>query len=204
MWYPYTWHAAKTPSPSKGPRYFKFKAMPFPEETCEEDAPNPIGCKFELRIAEWFTNDTHIPGQPTLPEEMYDQWMHRRNRKNPWEAPGTAPVFGDGCGVNGGNPNGCGRGMFGLLKSSITLLPTNLLYHFCSRSGNLYGNCCGKNCGGYEGGRPALEYAAEGEFDDAPVTEWVRGQPAEVYWQQTAEHRGGYAYRLCKVRDHIQ
>ena len=66
-------------------------------------------------------------------------------------------------------------------------------------SGNLYGNCCGKNCGGYEGGKPALEYAANGEFDNAPVTEWVRGQPAEVYWQQTAEHRGGYAYRLCKV-----
>ena len=112
MWYPYTWHASTTPSLSKGPKKFKFKAMPFPEETCEEDAPNPIGCKFELRIAEWFTNNTHIPGEPTLPEEMYDQWMHRRNRKNPWEAPGTAPVFGDGCGVNGGNPNGCGRGTY--------------------------------------------------------------------------------------------
>ena len=89
--------------------------------------------------------------------------------------------------------------IFGLLKYSFTLFPINLIYHSCLPLGNLYGNCCGKNCGGYEGGRPALEYAAEGEFDDAPVTEWVRGQPAEVYWQQTAEHRGGYAYRLCKV-----
>ena len=65
--------------------------------------------------------------------------------------------------------------------------------------GNLYGNCCDKNCGGWEGGRPAIEHAAEGLFDNAPVTEWVRGQPAEVQWRMTAEHRGGYAYRLCKV-----
>ena len=55
---------------------------------------------------------------------------------------------------------------------------------------NLYGNCCGKSCGGYMGGRPAIEYAAEGYFDNAPVTEWQRGQQAEVY---------AYAYRLCKV-----
>ena len=42
-------------------------------------------------------------------------------------------------------------------------------------------------------------YVAEGYFDNAPVTEWQRGQPAEVYWRMHAEHRGGYAYRLCKV-----
>ena len=66
--------------------------------------------------------------------------------------------------------------------------------------GNLPGNCCGNHwCGGWEGGRPAIEYYAEGHFPNAPVTEWVRGQPAEVYWRVTAEHRGGYAYRLCKV-----
>ena len=64
---------------------------------------------------------------------------------------------------------------------------------------NLYGNCCGVNCGGYEGGRPAIEYAAEGYFENAPVTKWQRGQPAEVYWRMHAERRGGYAYRLCKV-----
>ena len=116
MWYPYVWHAAKTPSPDIGPRKFKFRQMPKPEEHCIEDAPNSYGCKFEVLIAEWFTNNTHIPGEPTLPEEMYDYWMPRRNRKpwNPWEAPGSAPVNGDGCGVNGGNPNGCGRGLFSI------------------------------------------------------------------------------------------
>ena len=28
-------------------------------------------------------------------------------RYNPWSQPGTAPVYGEGCGANGGNPNGC-------------------------------------------------------------------------------------------------
>ena len=26
---------------------------------------------------------------------------------HPWLAPGTAPVWGEGCGANGGNPYGC-------------------------------------------------------------------------------------------------
>ena len=33
------------------------------------------------------------------------------------------------------------------------------------------------------------------------MTNWTRGQPAEVYWASRAGHRGGYAYRLCKVTD---
>ena len=89
--------------------------MPLPDENvCMEDAPNPIGCKFELKIAEWFTNNTQIPGEPTLPDEMYDNWLTRNKKreKNPWAAPGTAPLYGEGCGLNGGNPDGCGMGMF--------------------------------------------------------------------------------------------
>ena len=89
---------------------------------------------------------------------------------------------------------------------SVCLLSKTLHFQVTTKTiessiGNLYGNCCDKNCGGWEGGRPAIEHAAEGLFDNAPVTEWVRGQPAEVYWRITADHRGGYAYRLCKVPD---
>ena len=65
--------------------------------------------------------------------------------------------------------------------------------------GNVYGNCCGGNCGGYEGGKSAIKHAKDGLFDDSPYTEWIRGEPAEVYWFASADHRGGYAYRLCKV-----
>ena len=67
-----------------------------------------------------------------------------------------------------------------------------------------YGTCCGANkpnaCGGYAGGKSALEHANEGLFDKAPTVEWTLGQVADVYWSCTACHDGAYAYRLCKVK----
>ena len=51
-----------------------------------------------------------ISGEPTLqPQDMYDKWNYpfvngkKFMQKNPWNAPGSAPVYGEGCGVNGGN-----------------------------------------------------------------------------------------------------
>ena len=49
--------------------------------------------------------------EPTLPEEMYDQWHKGGYMNNPWSAPGSAKLYGGSCGANGGNPNGCGMGM---------------------------------------------------------------------------------------------
>ena len=40
-----------------------------------------------------------------------------------------------------------------------------------------------------------------GFFGDPTTTTWVRGEPAEVAWYSGAHHRGGYAYRLCKVNN---
>lgn len=56
----------------------------------------------------WYTNYTFIPGARTLPDDMrgYDPII---GPKNPWYAPGTAPVHGP-CGVDGGNPKGCPPG----------------------------------------------------------------------------------------------
>ena len=31
---------------------------------------------------------------------------------HPWGSPGSAITFGEGCGANGGNPNGCQAGEF--------------------------------------------------------------------------------------------
>jgi len=73
--------------------------------------------------------------------------------------------------------------------------------------GNLFLTCCGGcgkdvcTCGGYMGGKPALEHYKDGLFHGAAKTIWQRGQPAEVFWQSGMGHRGGYAYRLCKVND---
>lgn len=55
-------------------------------------------------IMKWYTNFTFIPGQPTLPENM--RTFKTSSPKNPWYAPGTAPVFSP-CGIDGGNPHGC-------------------------------------------------------------------------------------------------
>ena len=38
-----------------------------------------------------------------------------------------------------------------------------------------------------------------GFFGSPNFTTWKRGRTAEVYWKSGMKHRGGYAYRLCKV-----
>ena len=78
----------------------------------------------ELTIGEtaFSTNYTMIPlgMEPMKDEDMFDEWLDpdRRvtwvpqedeslpwtKRYNPWNAPGSAFVYGNGCGVNGGNP----------------------------------------------------------------------------------------------------
>jgi len=179
MYYPWTWHSSNTPSPNETPKHFHFTIeAPVPEKHCQEDsqrASSDRKCKFHMGKDEWYTNYTFIPGEPTLPDDMWDEFTpHPNNPQKPWYAPGTAPTWGEGCGANGGNPNGCG-------------------------TDEHYGGCCGGSCGGYVGGKSAMEHAAEGLFDQAPYVEWTRGEPAEVYWYVGADHRGGYAYRICKV-----
>ena len=91
----------------------------------------------ELTIKEnsFSTNWTMIPlgMEATLEEDMFDDWVEPGNRVtwdnnnwngtwtkrlNPWNAPGSAPVRGNGCGVNGGNPDGCTGGGKGVQISS--------------------------------------------------------------------------------------
>ena len=124
MYYPYTWTAKTTPSVDRPPKKFKFMDLPIPADHCEGvlDGPNIIGsgdCRFKIHngLSEWYTNNTVIPGNATLPMDMFDDgkpagWV----LKNPWAAPGSAPVYGEGCGVNGGNPDGCGKGRYQFLK----------------------------------------------------------------------------------------
>jgi len=187
------------------------------QATNDCSSPNPTDCHYgpkvptdctgrchgdvdngELTIKEnsFSTNWTMIPlgMEATLEEDMFDEWLDPglrvtwdnnnwngtwTKRLNPWNAPGSAPVRGNGCGVNGGNPDGCTGG------------------------GEALGQCCGKpftgDCGGYSGGKPALEHYRDGLFGEPHVTKWIRGQAAKVYWASNGYHRGGYAYRLCRV-----
>jgi len=179
MYLPSPWHATSDCTPEMSPKDCKFdlKVPAWPDCTSR--------CSRTASKNAWFTNYTAIPGEATLPEDMYDQWASRKPSSeaglHPWNAPGTAPTFGNGCGVNGGNPNGC------------------------NGEDNVKGRCCGgKNgsCGGgYQGGKSALDHYQDGFFGNPKVTIWTRGEPAEVYWQSGAKHRGGYAYRLCKVHN---
>ena len=112
------------------------------QATSDCSDPNPVKCQWGVKVETSCTGECHgdvvdgkltigetafssnytmAPGlEPTLPEEMFDDWLPEWRRKtwegqakyalNPWNAPGSAEVFGNGCGVNGGNPNGCTGG----------------------------------------------------------------------------------------------
>jgi len=153
--------------------------VPLPEKYCQ----GPKCCNAIGGYWTYFTNfTTRGTPKPLIPVNMYDEgaygtsWGKKNSELSPWSAPGSAKVFGEGCGAHGGNPNGCNPG-----------------------AGNLFGTRCGKDCGAWEGGKTAVEYASMGVFDNAPVTKWKRGTNQWVYWRSGAQHRGGYAYRLCKL-----
>lgn len=120
----------------------------------------------------WFSNEPGpIPGPPTLTNPEYRTIFQEIEvgseadifRTNPWRAPGTAPVFGSGCGMNGG-----GEGVYFSLPNS--------------------------------GANPDVEPSIDGAA--LPPKEgavWARGSAQEVVHAITANHGGGYAYRLCSV-----
>merc|ERR1712121_102140 len=118
---------------------------------------------------EWFTNHTYIPGEATIPEDMLGPGGHG---KNPWYAPGTAPVHSP-CGTYGGNPRGCQP----------------------DRE-EKYGDCCVRDrCGGFALGPNAEDL----DWPEAAVTTWVAGSVQEVAWYVGPNHGGGYSYRLCRL-----
>ena len=88
-----------------------------------------------------------------------------------WRAPGTAPIRSP-CGIDGGNPGGCSSSPFG---------PGD-------KTG---GSCAG---GGYGIGPDARNFS----FPNYVTTDWTAGSIVDVAWALTANHGGGYSYRLCR------
>jgi len=131
----------------------------------------------------WFSNLVKIPGNASIPDEIsqteleecnHNHWNDFHSKNNPWNAPGTAPIYGS-CGTLGANPLGCDN----------------------DGEGN-FGDCCNEQCsGGFALGKNAEDYV----WDNPPVTEWKAGSYQEVAWFVAANHAGGYAYRLCKIPD---
>jgi len=182
MYFPNPWWATGECSPDMSPEACKFD-LKLPSTGCKGRCNKGTG------LVAFFTNYTVVQ-EATLPEEFFDNSARRETEAglHPWNSPGSAPTFGNGCGANGGNPNGC------------------------IGEDNVYGRCCGgapkkdgsgwkPGCGGYVGGKPALSHYKDGFFGTPKVTTWERGTNQEVYWESKAYHRGGYAYRLCKVKN---
>lgn len=119
----------------------------------------------------YFSNNVEISGSETLPTSMrsmepdveggrYDVW-----RTHPWRAPGTAPVYGSGCGVAGGHPT-LSYANGGVPPPGIS---QGLDGAFLPKVGSTMG--------------PAV---------------WRKGSTVEVAWAMSANHAGGYAYRVCR------
>jgi len=100
--------------------------------------------------------------------------------RNPWAAPGQAPVLGGGCGVFGGNPLGCPAG----------------------KDTRPVGSQCGQDKPIGRGKRGTSSFGTDARLFDFPqmiTTEWQVGSTQDVVWTSSGAHRGGYTYRLCKM-----
>lgn len=121
----------------------------------------------------WYSDFVTIPGEATVNDEEFRTFNVKVStgpgdwsRKNPWRAPGTAHVFGSGCGVYGG-------------REDFVL----------GSSGRLQGF--------FPPGVNGLELPAKSP------TVWPKGSTQEVAWAITANHGGGYSYRLCPKGENI-
>lgn len=140
----------------------------------------PLG--FNLGVM-WFSNETSIPGEPTILEGSPLLTYPKSQGgypggagyvgKTPWRAPGSAPIFSP-CGVLGGNPHGCPVG--------ASQAPGTI----CPGGGSAYG-----------------PDAVKSTFPNAVTTEWARGSVVEAGWGIRANHGGGYSYRLCQRSEEL-
>ena len=100
--------------------------------------------------------------------------------RQPWAAPGLAPSLGGGCGIFGGNPNGC---------------PAH-------RDTRPPGSACGQETPLGRGHRGTSSFGTDArliEFPQMISTDWEIGSVQEVAWTTMGRHRGGYTFRLCKI-----
>merc|ERR1711874_402925 len=138
---------------------------------------DPASGKLVIDIRSWLTDQVYLEGvgekyvnkgNVTNPEctEPNCAW-----RKTSWASPGHAPSNGGGCGIFGGNPDGC--------YENDTRPPGS--------------ECVPRSV--FSGGSSALDL----DFPDAANTEMEVGSWQDVAWLSNGAHFGGYTYRLCKL-----
>ena len=112
MYSPSPWWATSDCSPNEQ-KYTECQfRLQVPQPEVEEDRcfkdETTNGCSRSGGRNAWFTNFTRVP-EVTLDEEFLGGKVKGDDviGYNPWTSPGAAPVYGNGCGLNGGNPDGC-------------------------------------------------------------------------------------------------
>lgn len=72
----------------------------------------------------------------------------------------------------------------------------------CGVAGGNFKGCQGGQCNTHKGGFGFGPKAEDVNFSyDFYVSEWHLGSAVEVAWSITANHGGGYSYRLCKMTE---
>lgn len=127
-----------------------------------------IGPEFEGTGPLTNDNNENLPEQ----DRCYGECVTLRQ---PWAAPGQTRSLGGGCGIYGGNPNGCPA-------------------HNDTRPA---GSACGQ-----DDNRGMISKGSDARFVEFPkmiTTEWEIGSVQEVAWSTSGGHHGGYTFRLCKL-----
>ena len=117
MYYPNPWWATSECTIDMLPDTCEFGLEP-PKTGCTDR------CRKSMGLTTFFTNYTVVEKR-TLPKEFLDDSTTNKSPagKHPWNSPGAAPIFGNGCGANGGNPNGCiGEGKYSTQTSNSLLI----------------------------------------------------------------------------------
>ena len=122
MYFPPPWWATSPCTPDDGPwDCWGNGKLNLGDTGCtpRPEVPDHPGCVTHPWSGQddFFTNFTFVE-KKTIPDEFIDKevgsthWV--TGGLHPWNSPGAAPTFGNGCGVSGGNPlpKGClGEGM---------------------------------------------------------------------------------------------
>jgi len=176
MWPPSWWDSKKVPLEEQDSWHGDVSADP--------PVRDPSSGRPMEHIKQWLTDRVYLEGIGNEYENYGDMSLTTNPdckginsgmcwRRAPWASPGHAPSLGGGCGVFGGNPDGCYDG--------VTKIPGPR----------------GSDCPGdvFSFGSSALDL----DFPNAAVTEWEVGSRQDVAWLSNGRHWGGYTYRLCKL-----
>ena len=112
MYYPSPWWATSDCEPDTQKFHSCGFELEVPKPELKEDRcfidETTNGCSRSGGRNAWFTNFTVVP-EVTIGKEFLFKGKVRGNEDGffPWASPGAAPVYGNGCGLNGGNPDGC-------------------------------------------------------------------------------------------------